>query len=286
MRRLRAVFLFLVLLALCACGQAAPEPDSEFTIAHTIEDATTYYNFTVVATRSRPAVHTEAETTESEPTTYVTIKTSKNDPYSYVVNAYYAIAQNRSLLYDEESPPENLAQGFQLLPSTEYSNGFFALEYMIFINQSNLFYALYDINGDGTKELLLGAGGDYFTNLFDIYTIRNGVAEQQLTHPGSTSSMSIFKNGTVKTSYGRQGSYGDSYYRFKGGQLLYCLSLLSQERWISDDEWTVDYFKSDTTNFHSKVQISQEEYDRLRREYESNGREVEISWRPVAEYGK
>jgi len=45
-------------------------------------------------------------------------------------------------------------------------------------------------------------------------------------------------------------------------------------------------YKSYPDDSHNEVQISEEEYDRLRQEYEGNGREVEISWRPVAAYGR
>ena len=283
MKKLRAGLLIVLLLALCICKQAAPEPDSADNINRILAFLSGLHY-----SEEGPTIEAETET-ETEPTTYAEIATSKNDPYSYVVNAYYAIAQNPGLLYDKESPPENLAQGFKLLPSiAEYANchSFFALQYMMSYNR-NLLYALYDINGDGRKELLFGAGNDYGTELFDIYTIRNGIAEQQLSHPGSTSSMSILRNGTVRISGGRMGYYHDSYYRFKDGQLRQCLSLPFREGWTSgDEELAFVYFKNDTDDNRNEVQISQEEYERLKHEYEGNGREVEISWRPVAEYGK
>ena len=282
MKKLRAGLLIMLLLALCTCKQAAPEPVSADNINRIL-------TFLSGLHYSEEGAITEAETeTETEPTTYAEIATSKNDPYSYVVNAYYAIAQNPGLLYDKESPPENLAQGFKLLPSiAEYANfhSFFALQYMMSYNR-NLLYALYDINGDGRKELLFGAGSDYGTDLCDIYAIQNGVATQQLYHPGSTSTMSLFKNGTVRTSFGKSGYYCDSYYRFKDGQLCFCLSLSTHERWVSDEEeLAFDYYKDYTDDLHNEIEISQEEYQRLRREYEGDGREVEISWRPVADYG-
>jgi len=284
MRRLCAVFLFLVLLALCACGRTALEPDSAYAVLTILS----WLDYNETTIEDGPTIHTEAETTEGETTTYASIKTSKNDPYSYVVNAYYAIEQNPGQYFaqypDSRSQLKDLTQGFVML-----SNGDFdALYHTMYGNsQFDLYYALYDINGDGVKELLLGAGNDYGTELFDIYTIRNGVAGQLLSNATKISRMSIFKNGTVRISGGKMGYYHDNYYRFKDGQLRQCLSLPFREGWTSgDEELAFVYFKNDTDDNRNEVQISQEEYERLKHEYEGNGREVEISWRPVAEYGK
>lgn len=266
MKKLCAGFLAVLLVGLCGCRRAGQEVDE-----------------TDAATTTTEVVSTTEAPTTTIPVTHPEIQVNKNDPYSYVIKAYDELARNRELYWNEGFEPMAFAQGFKMLPATEHLSGFDSLYHMMIgENQSDLFYALYDINGDGRKELLLGAGGNYGQDLFDIYTIRNGVAVQQINllegsiHPR----MSILRNGTVMISGGHQGWYSDLYYRFKKGSLQFRLRLplFSME--------TDRYYKNWTKDHNNDVEISKEEWERLRHEFEGDRQEVSINWTPLWAYGQ
>jgi len=268
LRKITAMMLGLILLVLCACGQVMPEETNTTT--------------TTVATT------TEITTTTIAPTT-VELKTSKDDPYSYVANAYYLYAQDMQFYnndIDSQQPEKILAKDFNMLPE----NGFAYLErFMLLEQMRDLQYALYDINGDGKKELLLGAKDSYSTELFDIYALQNGIAVQQRISGFAHSRFSVLQNGTVMSTGGHQGYYGDSYYRFKNGNLEHQATLSFSDinvrinEQTGEEEYFEVHFKNYTDDYQQREQISKKEYDRIQKQY-ADSPEVEIDWKPLAEY--
>ena len=58
-----------------------------------------------------------------------------------------------------------------------------------------------------------------------------------------------------------------------------------------NNEWgtmgdTTPYYRIDPRNPSNRIPITEKEYNRLKKEYEGDGKVVEIDWKPLAEYGK
>jgi len=205
------------------------------------------------------------------------IKTSESDPYSYVVKAYSLI--DTHFLYGRNGwSEEDFAQGFQMRPEGAFNNvrdGMYTSNGVC----DNLNYALLDIDGNGTKELLLGVGSEPDIGLIEVYAIQDGVAVQQafsLSYCADcgTEYPTLLKNGTIwSIRGGDQITVRHSYYRFADEQLKLQMKLTDT---LTDDAQT-SFFRFDDL-------ISQEEYERLRKEFEDDGQEAEIDWKPLANY--
>ena len=119
------------------------------------------------------------------------IKTSKDDPYSYVVADY--------------------VESYKKEYKEDYYNH---LEVRHF--------TLRDIDGNGTKELLLGAGRFPVNpiSLYAVYVIRNGnaVYQEEFWLPPEHNS-SLFENGTIRGEFDNDGDLQFYYYRFENGTL-------------------------------------------------------------------
>jgi len=138
-------------------------------------------------------------------------------------------------------------------------------------------YVYYDIDGNGTKELLMGWGG----SLERVYTIRNGVAVQQeefYVHLDTAGPTVLFENGTIRgEGSGEGGTLSNGYYRFEAGELKWKISLNIESG---------EYLKRYPNDPMKSIPISKEEYDRLKKEMEGDGQLVELDWKPLAEYGR
>ena len=221
-------------------------------------------------------------------------KTSESDPYSYVVKAYSQLDVNS--LY--ELSEEDFAQGFQMRPEYAFNNlgsGLFAYyDANGNLVYENLYYAFYDIDGNGTEELLLGAGRQPgYAGLIEVYSILDGVAVQQafgLSYCSDcgTEYPSLLKNGTIWSIHSNmeeESSY--YYYCFEEGQLK--LQMKLARRMTYDDYENSHYgnvfFRSDVDDSDSEdIPISYEEYGRLREKFEGDGQGAEIVWKPLADY--
>jgi len=272
MKRLCAGLLLVVLLGLCACGQAGAEGTSAVVTTAVIATLPVEYPYV-------PAKPME-------------IKTSKNDPYSYVIKAYRRFELERFWNHcHSEGATEQLVQGFTVLKSKdEWSDCFQGACGIVSgesgYKKSQFQYALHDIDSDGVDELLLGVQGAYGFTLFDIYSIRNGVAVQQLQKSGSNNAhMSVLQNGTVKISGGRDKDFYDDFYRFENGQLRYGIGLQEHLIVIPTDDGSdavgleTEYARSDARDALEYKKISEKEYERLRRQYDD--REAELAWAPL-----
>ena len=169
--------------------------------------------------------------------------------------------------------------------SKQYSEAIKAIEKNFASNPNqlgNLVYALYDIDGNGTKELLIAESHPFGLCPFDIYTIQNGVAVLQdafrpFGEGGSIHPSTLFKNGTIRYDFfGEIGDQGFGYYRFEDG-------VLKLQTTIKDDNGQYFHF-----NIYSQkyIPINKTEFDRLQKEFEGDGQVVELDWKPLAEYGR
>lgn len=166
-------------------------------------------------------------------------------------------------------------------------------------------YALYDIDRDGTQELLLSSwyamwgieepefdDGNDLTGkdgiLFDrFYTIQNGKAiwVQPINGlwdgvAGATGGRDILTNSVIRLYGGRPDHISYAYYRYTEGRLEFLYAL----RYYADDEsrYIVTYEGDQGT----RTPITEEEFSRLRAEIEGNAQVVQIDWKPLESYGR
>jgi len=174
----------------------------------------------------------------------VEVKTNEKDPYSHIIK------ELNDKLNDDDADVYHLTQ----------------------------FYSLYDIDGNGTKELLISEGG----NLLAVSTIQNGVAVWQevfsfpLGEGGRILPSLVFRNGTIRTDNNVDGELDYIYYRFEDGELNF--KTLLSDRFGSNYRMYVQ--------FGPISPITKAEFDRLQKEFEGDGQLVELDWKPLAEYGR
>ena len=277
MKKLFAIILCAAAVFLTSCGNSADESKTETTTteaAVATESHTTelYSGVTTIYERpgrmrddydSVPTMTFPAPLPEKERTT-VKIRTSKKDPYSYVVKKYY----------------ENLVET-QGLDAVERAR-----------------YFLYDIDGDGSEELIFGqvrvlGGMDVYDVrlstdevppvmgilIVDIYSIVDGKASRQkqmVLGGGAAYETQILSNGIVKISYNTPALPSYSYYSFADSVGSYIGSLKANR------DGTFTYVDSNVAN----QAISKDEFDRRIAEIEDGAHPIEIEWKRLQDYGK
>jgi len=204
---------------------------------------------TVAPTMGDP---TEIPTTAIE-LTKVEIPTDEDDPYSFLVKERYENAFSSSINSNQNH-----------------------LKYT--------YFTLYDIDGNGTKELLLGNDGrPNGMSIVWLYTIQNGVVVQQDIVPGwlaeSYPHNLLLKNGTIKVVSDDGLGSGYGYLRFEDGELKHKVSL-----GINENGEHICIYTDE--NGYERALITKTEYDRLRKEYEGDGQLAALDWKPLEEYGR
>jgi len=262
MKKLFALLICAVLPCLCACGQAEPEETTAVT--------------TVVGETSTTTEPTTTEATAAPTERYPTVAAKRaepvrrgDDPYYAVIKAYCDFALN--------TPPY---EGVPKLP--EAGSAAIALQES---QVQRVVYALHDINGDGVQELLMGAWNGYSTELYDIYTIKGGVAALQLQTPDPDHFGSrILKNGTVATSSGLHGDHYFGCHRFVNGRIKDCVTLNSREIYHpQEDSHSMEYYRIMESG--ANEEISKKEFERIQKQYD-DGTEVSPLWFPLWAYGQ
>ncbi len=277
MKKLFAIILCAAAVFLTACGNSADESKAETTTteaAVATESHTTelYSGVTTIYERplrmrgdydSVPTV-TQPAPLSADERTIVKIHTSKNDPYSYVVKDHYEYLLN--------------------------SAGIDAA------NEAR--YFLYDIDGNGSEELIFGqvrvlGGMDVYDVrlstdevppvmgilIVDIYSIVDGKASRQkqmVLGGGAAYETQILSNGIVKISYNTPALPSYSYYSFADSVGSYIGSLKANR------DGTFTYVDSNVAN----QAISKDEFDRRIAEIEGGAKPVELEWKRLQNYGK
>ena len=277
MKKLFAIILCAAAVFLTACGNSADESKTETTTteaAVVTESHTTelYSGVTTIYERplrmrgdydSVPTV-TQPAPLSADERTIVKIHTSKNDPYSYVVKDHYEYLLN--------------------------SAGIGAA------NEAR--YFLYDIDGNGSEELIFGqvrvlGGMDVYDVrlstdevppvmgilIVDIYSIVDGKASRQkqmVLGGGAAYETQILSNGIVKISYNTPALPSYSYYSFADSVGSYIGSLKANR------DGTFTYVDSNVAN----QAISKDEFDRRIAEIEDGAHPIEIEWKRLQDYGK
>jgi len=151
-------------------------------------------------------------------------------------------------------------------------------------------YALYDLDGDGAKELLLGVGNGTAdgTGILDVYTIRDkkAVLQDIIVWNRRSGPPLLFANGTIK--FVDQEMDWISYYRFVDSELKLQIRLLDQGEYY---EWFLRTQSVDPhfppysrVDLEEDIPLAKEEFEQLQKEMEGDGQIVELDWRPLAAY--
>ena len=179
----------------------------------------------------------------------VEIPTDENDPYSFLVRDFY-----------ENSFSSSISSNNNYL--------------------EHIYFALQDIDGDGTEEMLWGQDcPDGEKTISNLYTIQDGTAVEQwellrwLTEASEPQRI-LFKNGTIRIEGQSEiGTQLCRYLRFEEGELKLLVILRDEQG-------------SYSKGFNERIPITREEYDRLRKEYEGDGQLAALDWKPLEEYGR
>lgn len=149
---------------------------------------------TTVATTEAPT-QTEPAMPETSPTqeeTEETIPPVQIDPaYAGILNSYYEVLSMDSETYEQMGG----------MDSGLFNADHVMVRYchMGMVKISNIFYALYDINGDGMEELLIGEGSLKYMSIVDVYTLNDGEAVEVIDVPtlGDRSRLYIKPDGAM-----------------------------------------------------------------------------------------
>jgi len=145
-----------------------------------------------------------------------------------------------------------------------------------------IYYAFYDIDSNGTQELLLGDGLNIESiRIGTVYTITDDVVlrqdEYHYPEPEAGPPPLLFINGTIRVdSNSYDGELGFGYYCFENGTLKHQIGLVNERG---------SYFRI-LKELPQLIPITKAEFERLKREMEGDGQVVELDWKPLAEYGR
>ena len=268
MKKLFALFLGLSIMLLTACG--TPSGDERGTTTHE-ESVTCAETKTADVTEpntlrlngdydSVPTVTQPKPLSEKE-LNAISIQTSPNDPYSYVIS--------------------DLVEWYKQAGSR--------------FNSENERYSLYDINDDGTDELILARigvlGGStvydyeginaertYGILIYSVYTISDGKAIKAdlLAISGDAYQTILFDNGLIKVVCCTP----------RNPWIYYC-------KMVGDNFEAVGYpifknYNGECFSFKDCVEnpITEEEFNRRIAEIEDGAHPVELEWKRIDEYGQ
>lgn len=148
-------------------------------------------------------------------------------------------------------------------------------------NSIPYYYFLYDIDNNGTDELLIGVGYPASICIESVYAVRDGVMvpqEKFFVYGGDLNICPslIYNNGTVRVD-DNEGIQTFAYYQFEDGVLMLQTILFV-------DSYMDEYYRREYGNID--IPLTKEEFDLVQKEYEGDGQVVELNWKPLAEYGK
>lgn len=214
-----------------------------------------------------------SETTASEITT-VKIETNPDDPYSVFIKEWY-----------EEIYEAQKGEG------AEYFSEFDK-------HALDVYYFIYDIDGNGVDELILGDWKSVTNKVEDhsapqeimisrIYTIENGEAVKQFSFWWSDDFLwetVLLSNGLIRQSTGFEDYPSYVYFCLENGKLE-----LKYGIYYTEDRYGNRSYSYVDEGENGKIideEITKEEFERLRDEANGDAAVVEINWKRIDEYGK
>ena len=246
MKKLFIVLFCTLLVGLCACERIKPSEETS-TDTTKQEESTLYASTETTATADTSIDKTTTEKFKPATLSPAEIKALESGPFSNVLS-------ERVESYDDS--PYRLAEQR---------------------------YVFYDIDGNGTKELLLGADWGAGVNLHTVCVIQDGVAVQQkklFVDPDLGNPFLLYENGTIRVD-----RVDDTvvfyyyYFRFEGKEIKHKMMLIDNTYFIEND-----FFSNKDPM--KRTPITKAEFDHLQKEMEGDGQVVELDWKPLAEYGK
>lgn len=218
----------------------------------------------------------QADSTENMTTDFVlpelssvNIKTSPDDPYSFFIKERYEEFIESLSHYEPE-------------------------EYAAFYKRArNIYYFIYDLDKDGTDELIMGDWKKMTIDYEDpnppkkifissIYTIKNGEVMEINTYPWLPDDYIwdrvILTNGLIRTSLGDEKHPHYYFLGFESGEAVLKCAIYD----YGDDDGYVQQF----ADINTSIDITKEEFERLRDEANGNAEVVEINWKFISEYGR
>lgn len=129
-----------------------------------------------------------------------------------------------------------------------------------------VYYALYDIDGNGTQELIIGGGEDASNPWnYDLYTYDGSKAVHVFPdfEFGYRTNFSLYENGIIEVFYsGSAAESGNDFYRMNaagtGAEIVENFSIIGS---LDGDTTVITYYQG-------KNVITEEEYNRKTEEYE------------------
>lgn len=129
-----------------------------------------------------------------------------------------------------------------------------------------VYYALYDIDGNGTKELIIGGGEDASNPWnYDLYTYDGSKAVHVFPDFdfGYRTNFSLYENGIIEVFYsGSAAESGNDFYRMNaagtGAEIVENFSIIGS---LDGDTPVITYYQG-------KKAITEDEYNRKMEEYE------------------
>ena len=219
-------------------------------------------------------------TTNGQPTTRATvfytheIETNPSDPYSFVIKKRceeFKHQWENTDIYNDFS-----AEGFELY-----------LKYF-----KDIYYFLYDLDKDGTNELLLGGWQKigYYTEepdppkkicISSAYAIQDGKAVK--LNSGTWWDFEfvwdrvLLSNGIIMTTWGIKEDPSYSFFSYENNSLIFKGALYHTENG--------EYCKRKSMKYFDEQTISTAEHDRIYNEMCGNSSVVDINWKRIDEYG-
>ena len=152
------------------------------------------------------------------------------------------------------------------------------------IGKKNIFYALYDLDQNGTKELLLGI--EIWGNIicpYLVFSIHNGVAVEQKTYlwfEGNGPAPVVFKTGTLRVEISDDAGSRFYYYKMdKGALVLWGNLIVDISVYDWDNQTYHDAYFLLKPDADERISIAQEEFERLQKELEGDGAAAALDWK-------
>ena len=252
--------LLVIIILFCSCTTI-------------VKDNTTKDN--PITKKNDNTTTSEVSTTSSKPFYTKEIKENSADPYSSLIKE---MCDNIMKCWNS-TIPEYKEKGLE-----NYIKRF-----------DDLFYFLYDLDKDGTNELLLGTiqkVGTDFEDIYapekicisSIYTIKDGKAVKVDT--GSwwdfviIQDRVLYSNGIIVTKWGIKNIPSYSDLAFENGKLVIKCYITHE-----DIDPNKEYFKVINFDNLNKKSISKDEYYSIYNQYCGNAKVVDIDWKRIDEYG-
>ena len=272
MKQITATIIVFALIFLCGCTGGKRESN------------------TTEATTSEPLITTETPTT-TEPVIPYTISDIEQDETFFYANEITADPADPYSAFIKKSCEEKAKVWQEAAKEDGNTTRNF---YYHITTQPDFYYFLYDIDGDGTKELLLGSYypiGYRDENptpyveivITSVCSIKNGEVVKQsnaFCDPGFIWDRTLWSNGLISTTYKRQEDPSFQFVEFKNGELKAKVQVFSH--YFYDEP---HYYSAIYNENGQDTKISKEERDRIYNECCGDAKKVDIDWKRIDEYG-